>query len=373
MAASDDPMGHTRPTTDLPVATCGESDRAEQAALYNRCFGSEEGERVLPWRYDASPHGQALSLLARTASGQAVSGYACSPRRILFRGEVGGTVGQTGDVMTDPEHRGQGVFSDLDRRAMSAAAERGWAFVFGLPNRQSAHIFVEHLGWESVGRIRPYTFVLHADAAARAERMKAGRLAAMATPWRAWRGNMRRGHLRNVAFDTLTSVALPRFDESLEPLMQAVAAQWPWMVERSADYLNWRFIDAPSGRFRAHGVFDTEGAMQAFVVIQLPGDGESVGHVVDLVARDSVAWAGAMEAALGHLDKLGASVARAHAIEGSDWEKRLGSAGFVGSKAEDYKIVIVHHLDESHALAAVARDPASWFFTDGDRDDELVH
>lgn len=113
--------------------------------------------------------------------------------------------------------------------------------------------------------------------------------------------------------------------------------------------------------------------MQAFVVIQLPGDGESVGHVVDLVARDSVAWAGAMEAALGHLDKLGASVARAHAIEGSDWEKRLGSAGFVGSKAEDYKIVIVHHLDESHALAAVARDPASWFFTDGDRDDELVH
>jgi predicted N-acetyltransferase YhbS len=373
MAASDDPMGHTRPATDLSVATCGVAERAEQAALYDRCFGSDEGQQVLPWRYDASPHGQTLSLLARTAAGQAVSGYACSPRRILAQGEVVGTVGQTGDVMTDPEHRGQGIFSDLDRRAMSEAAERGWAFVFGLPNRQSASIFVEHLGWQSVGRIRPFTFVLHADDAARAERMKAGRLAAMATSWRAWRGNMRRGHLRDVAFDTLTSVALPRFDESVEPLVRQVAADWPWMVERDAAYLNWRFIDAPSGRFRAHGVFDEGGGLQAYVVVQLPGPGEFVGHVVDLVARDPVAWAGAMEAALGHLAKLGASVARAHAIEGSDWEKRLRWAGFARSSAADYKIVIVHALDEGHPLSAVAGDPASWFFTDGDRDDELVH
>ena len=80
-----------------------------------------------------------------------------------------------------------------------------------------------------------------------------------------------------------------------------------------------------------------------------------------------------MEAALGHLAKLGASVARAHAIEGSDWEKRLRSAGFARSSAADYKIVIVHSLDEGHPLSAVAGDPANWFFTDGDRDDELVH
>jgi len=77
-----------------------------------------------------------------------------------------------------------------------------------------------------------------------------------------------------------------------------------------------------------------------------------------------------LEAVKGRLAELGQW---AHAIEGSDWEKRLRSAGFAGSKAADHKIVIVHSLDEGHPLSALAGDPASWFFTDGDRDDELVH
>ncbi len=358
---------------DLSLVACEQADRSQQAELFDRCFDSEQGAFVLPWRYDRNPHGQALSLLARNPEGQAISGYACSPRRILVQGEAAGTVGQTGDVMTDPAHRGQGIFSELDRRAMSLAAESGWAFVLGLPNRKSAPIFVERLGWQAVGRIRPFTFVLQADAAARAERMKTGRLAALATPWRAWRGSMRRGHLRDLAFDTLTSVALPRFDDSVQVLVSQVARQWPWMVERDAAYLNWRFMDAPSGLFRAHGVFDGDGEMRAYVVVQLPAPGHPVGHVVDLVAVDSAAWAGAMEAALGHLAKLGASVARAHAIEGSDWESRLRAAGFAPSASADHKAVIVHVPDEKHPLAAIAANPAAWFFTDGDRDDELAH
>ena len=97
-----------------------------------------------------------------------------------------------------------------------------------------------------------------------------------------------------------------------------------------------------------------------------------MGHVVDLLAYDEVAFAGAMEAGLSHLLKAGASVARAHAIQGSWWEARLRWAGFRAPKRQDAKIVIAYTHQEEGALVAAASKPESWYFTDGDRDDELV-
>ena len=114
------------------------------------------------------------------------------------------------------------------------------------------------------------------------------------------------------------------------------------------------------------------GAMRGYCVVQLPRSGAAVGYVVDLVALDDVAFAAAMEAALGHLSKAGASVARAHAIEGSWWERRLREAGFRAGKRADHKSVIAYVHDAAHPLGAAALNPSSWFFTDGDRDDELV-
>ncbi len=364
---------------DVQVVRCSREHRGTQALLYDRCFTSTAGGEVgagsaiLPWRYDANPHGEALSLLTLDCDGQGLAGYACSPRVVLSQGRESARVGQTGDVMSHPAHRGQGLFSDLDRRAMLWAAEEGWAHIFGLPNRQSAPIFIEHLGWQEVGAIRPYTFVLQANSQARAQRMRAGRMAALATPLRAWRGNMARGRLRDRAFAHVTSVAIPRFDESVVGLTAAVAKRYAWMVRRDHDYLNWRFIDAPSGLFRAHGVFDEGGELRGYCVVQLPSVSNGVGYVVDLVALDDVAWAGAMEAALGHLTKLGACVARVHALDGSDWMRRVLGCGFAPSKPDDFKPVIAYITDAGHPLAEAAKDPSRWFFTDGDRDDELVH
>ena len=359
---------------DVAIRVCTPADRTEQAALYDLCFQKSDGATVVPWRYDGNPQGRAVSLLATEPGGTAVSGYACSPRVVLHRGEEAGgsVVGQTGDVMTHPERRGRGIFRELDRRALQAAREAGWPVVFGLPNRMSAPIFVEKLGWRAVGRLRPWTFVLHPDAAARAERMKAGRLAAAAVPWAYFRGIRRRGRLRGRAFDEVNVVPLPRFDEEVDELTRTVARGWPWMVRRDHAYLNWRFLDAPSGRFRAHGAFEPGGALRGYCIVQLPERGEPVGWVVDVVGVDDAALDGAMEAALGHLHKAGASVARAHAIEGSWWQRQLRRAGFRAAKKGDHKIVIAHPLDEAHPLARAALDPASWYFTDGDRDDELV-
>ena len=114
-------MAPAEAAEELEIHACGPADRAAQAALYERCFEKSDGTTVVPWRYDGNPHGEAISLLARDASGENVSGYACSPRIVLHGGEEldRSVVGQTGDVMTHPDHRGRGIFSRLDARLQS--------------------------------------------------------------------------------------------------------------------------------------------------------------------------------------------------------------------------------------------------------------
>jgi len=355
----------------MAIGTCLPQDRPEQVALFNLCFGKEDGEVVLAWRYDQNPHGRPVQLLSRDG-GRAVSAYACNPRRALARGEHSATVGQTGDVMTDPDWRGKGLFSHLDRSAMGATAEAGWPAVFGLPNRKSEKLFTEKLGWTAVGRIRPWTFVLTPDGRARRERHRAGRWALAATPWAFLRGIQARRQMRRRAGPSLEVRRIGRFDEGVDPLWRAVAPDYAWMVQRDADYLNWRFIDAPSGRFEAMGIHDSEGRMRGYAVVQVPGAGEAVGYVVDLLAVTPEAFSCAMEASLERLDVAGAAVARAWAIDGSQWSSRLQGTGFRAPKAADYKVVIAMVHDDEHPLGRAALDPASWYFTDGDRDDELV-
>ncbi len=356
------------------VSVCGPADRADQVALHERCFGKKDSAAVLGWRYDQGPHGTSISLLARAPDGTAISGYACSPRRVISRGDETtlAAVGETGDVMTHPDWRGKGVFSGLDRAAMEETARAGWPVVFGLPNRRSERIFVEKLGWKEVGRMRPWTFVLALDEGARRERLRAGRLAAFAVPWTYWRGTMARGRLRNLAFDRVNTLAIPRFTGEVDALTRAVEERYDWMSRRDHVWLNWRFFAAPSGLFRAHGVYLPEGRMVGYAVLQLPRKGEATGYLIDLMGLDEIARAAAMDGALGHLRKAGASVARAWAIEGSAWESELARAGFRRGKPEDARIVIAYVHRPDHPLARAALQPSRWFFTDADRDDETV-
>src|SRR5689334_16968700 len=107
--------GAARDAHALRVHACGPEDRARQAELFNACFKKRVDAAALAWRYDRSPHGASISFL--TLEGErGVSGYACSPRRMLARGDeaTSAPVGETGDVMTHPDWRKRGLFSALD-------------------------------------------------------------------------------------------------------------------------------------------------------------------------------------------------------------------------------------------------------------------
>ncbi|MEM7515606.1 MAG: GNAT family N-acetyltransferase [Planctomycetota bacterium] len=358
----------------LSIDLCTSQDRMEQARLFNAVFKKAVDHKALGWRYDENPHGGAISLLARPDDEDGVCGYACSPRIFVPHGEEehAAPVGETGDVMTHPSWRKMGIFSKLDRAAMEESERLGWPCVFGLPNRHSAHIFLK-LGWEQVGTIRHWTHLFRSDEAAKAERYREGRIAKWVTSFVARRARRTRRTLRQRATDAYEVQPITRFEEDAAKLCAEVAKRHALMVRRDADYLNWRYLKNPSRLHRALGIYRPgSGELQGFVVIQVPRRGESKGWLVDLVAADETASAAAMEAGLEALEKSGASLAQANAVDHSPWQRDLERAGFVPPKPENHLIVILYTHQADHPVAVAARDASAWFLTDGDRDDETV-
>ncbi len=351
------------------VAACGPEERAEQVALYNRCFRKPIEPAGLRWRYDENPHGRTISFVCRPEGHPAVSGYACNPRRALAFGreETLAVVGETGDVMTDPDWRKRGLFSGLDRASMKEAQRQGWPFAFGFPNHRSAHIFLE-LGWERIGTCRPWTLLLSGDVASRRSE---GRLRALLAPLQALAGKRARARLARSAAP-LEARPLERFPREVLDVARRVEPRFAFMVRRDPDYLDWRFLRSPSGLHRALGLYDAAGDFRGYVVVQVPRPGESTGFLVDVLAAEEAEVDAAFLAGLAALERSGARAVKATAVVGSWWEQRLRGAGFAASRPEATMIVILHAHGADHPLTSAAREAARWYFTDGDRDDETM-
>jgi GNAT superfamily N-acetyltransferase len=363
----------TPPPSEISVHLCGPADREAQVRLYNACFKKPIDGPALAWRYDGSPHGKSVSFVSQREDGEAVCGYACSPRLATAKGAPGteARLGETGDVMTHPEWRKKGLFSALDRACMAETKRLGWPAVFGLPNRRSAHIFLE-LGWKKVGTVRPWTFLLRDDTGSRAVRVREGRLQSWLVPLGVRKGRAARAKLAERAGTGFQGRALERFPEEVERLSREVEKRFALMVRRDAAWLDWRFLRSPSGLHRALGVFDETGFLAGYAVVQLPRPGESVGWLVDVLARDDDALAAAIAAGLERLDLAGAAAVQAHAVDGSWWSERLQEAGFLPPKASNHLVVIAWPNDPDHPIAQAVLDARGWYLTDGDRDDETV-
>lgn len=357
---------------ELTTSVCGPEHREEQARLFNACFKKTLAADALVWRYDTNPHGGSVSILTRPPGGEGISGYACNPRRALANGDEStlGTIGQTGDVMTHPSWRKRGIFSDLDRACMVETARLGWPFVFGLPNRRSAHIFLK-LGWDQVGTVRPWSFYFAAGAREREIRSREGRVAGLRLPLdvRRCRAGLRRLDADGAGFEARP---LERFPEEVVELSREVEAGFPLMVRRDADYLNWRFVDTSTRLHRVLGVHGEDGALAGYAAVQLPFQGSSVGYFVDLLAPDPAARARALHAGLERLREGGARVVQATAIDDGWWSGVLQRSGFLPPKPDNHLIVIRHLHRPDHPLAAASANASSWYLTDGDRDDETM-
>jgi hypothetical protein len=218
-------------------------------------------------------------------------------------------------AVTDPAHRGRGIFQKLNGEVERAARAAGATIELGFTNRMAGPIYIAKLGWLDVHRLRIY-----------------------ARPLLPLSGS-----------DPKTNVQ--RFVHRHEDAYRAVADRWPSHFVRDVAYLNWRYADAP----RDYTLLESRNGYA--VVGRKRIRGVEVAFVADLVAptRRETLWL---------LRRCARAARGARALLALPPPGQLPSYASFGFFPTPMTIRLIGHALEGELPIG----PDAWHFTLGDTD-----
>ena len=244
--------------------------RASLVALLARVGTTQLSDDEFAWWFDRNPAGEGIVSIA--VDGGEVVGVAAMS---FFRTMLDASVTRLAipvNVATDPRYRGQGVFSTLERENEAAAAEVGSPLTVTFPNGASYPIFLRHLGWADLPRLRLWARPLRTAAVARyvlGRPADEGGLGPHATGPRSLHG--------------LEVRRVERFGPDLDELGTRAGAAYANHFVRDAEYFNWRYLDSPRD-YRCFGAYRDGRLAGAAAVGHTFKHGVSAGFLADLVA-----------------------------------------------------------------------------------------
>jgi len=244
------------------------------------------------WMYQNNPAGPAHCQIARDLSrGEVLGSAALFPRRMFVDGKEC-LAGVAGDFSVKREHRAFGPALSLLRRGVDECLSGHFDFLFGFPNSLSEAVLVR-AGYKAIGQVRRFVKPLQsryllekwhrAPGFAKAVTRSVDMLLTLAARAGGW-GIDKRFRAESPA----------RFDSRFDELWRKACHQEPVIGERSAAYLNWRYVEAPHRRYHIYALSQGDGAELAGYIVYWLSQDERV-HIVDLLA---INWAGAADALL---------------------------------------------------------------------------
>ncbi len=132
---------------DYTIRRIEPTDLDTLVALYAASFNETISTDKLARKFATEPFGVAyVGYLAVSDTGQAAAFYGVfpAPMQIGTHQFIGA---QSGDTMTHPDHRKQGLFVRLARATFALARELGIELIYGFPNQNSLPGFKRHLDW----------------------------------------------------------------------------------------------------------------------------------------------------------------------------------------------------------------------------------
>lgn len=133
--------------------------------LHSRIFDDGQSRRWFAWKYEDNPYVDHVPILVAEADGELVGA------RPLFALDmsVGGDrrlALQPADTMVHPDHRRQGLFTEMTEAAIDRYSDGEASFFFNFPNQQSRPGYL-NLGWENVADWSTYYRIQHPSELAR--------------------------------------------------------------------------------------------------------------------------------------------------------------------------------------------------------------
>lgn len=319
-----------------------------------RLLTQESDGRRFDWLYKNNPHGDARAWLAIDENLQSVIGVAAAFPRRVYIGDVSAFAWVLGDFCMDARYRSLGPALQLQRACLEDVDSGAVAFCYDFPSAAMMAVYRRL-------RINPF-----------------GRMVRLAKPLRVDRKvrEFLQSPLVNRALSSAGNLLLSlgggrgRGDCTLKisfhhgdcggefsELARKIGGRYGVCTQRSADYLNWRYIRNPVSRYElltAH----RDGALLAYAVFNHTGEDAAV---ADLFGVEEPA---VINSLLDHLIALlrnrGVVTLSAAMIDSHPWTPLFYHAGF---KARESCPVMVYGPSRTSIF-----EESKWFVAYGDRD-----
>ncbi len=325
--------------------------------LYQHLTRQSNGHRF-DWLYLNNPFGRARVWIATDIqTWSAVGMVSAFPRRVYVKGreELGWVLG---DFCIHEKYRSLGPALQLQRACFAAADSARIAFCYDFPNLSMMAIY-QRLQIRPFGQIVRLARPLRVNRKVR-EIVKIPILA---------QGLSRAGNLLLRLYDPYPRVnqALTisfldgKFGEEFSLLAQEVGRKYEVCLQRSAEYLNWRYLANPLNHYEVLTARQGN-ALLAYVIFTHTGEDAAL---VDLFGiQDPEVIKSLINYLRVLLRKRGVITVNISVLASHPWIALLQDSGF---KAREASPVIVYTSSPS-IIEPMAFDPGNWFLIQGDRD-----
>lgn len=290
----------------------------------------------LRWQYYENPSGAAKVWVARK-SGRIVASYAAIPHWVYADGRV--AVGwRVQNVVTLPEHRGQGLYHRLAAVAAEELSKGDFPLNFAFPNERSRHGFIR-IGWKAAFRVPLRTKVIS-------------------------------GLPLSTNFSGIVTV-LTQFDADAERIWDSHRRGLRFAVERSSAYLNWRYFSNPKSEYSSFRLETDKTVAILILKSYTREDGTRCSHLCDFFqsAPDSTLTESAFRQWLCFAVGLDCQEMSCWCVTGSGMEPTLCKAGFAVKEGFDRWVVLNANTSAlENATTSRYDQESSWHLAMGDSD-----
>ena len=326
------------------------NERVDLLRLLRSCLASDIDEQRLDWLYLANPHGHARVWVLEDKNGLVGAGAAI-PRRVQVSGAYLAAC-IFGDFCILPAYRTIGPALQLHRACIQAVDGEWTRLAYDLPSASMMAVY-RRLGIRERASLVRMAKPLRVNHQVH-KHVNSGTLARLAYGT----GNAvlrARDRIRSRNLEVETSLCVQPFGEDFDELRERM--KWimkDWCIERSSDYLNWRFREHPKTRYSIWTA-RKQGRLEAYAITQTRDQDV---QIADFFGTDSP---GILESLLmtvvesaraAHAQTLSAPI-----LSGHPWQARLEALGFY---ARETRPVVTYGEDSSWT-------PQAWL-TEGDRD-----
>lgn len=334
------------------------ADRELLTDLLSHNLSPDAGGRRFDWLYLENPHGPARAWVAvEEGTGRGLGVASAFPRRLLV-GESVRPGYVLGDFCVDPQHRSMGLALQLQRACLDQIVSAPLAIAYDFPSDRMMAIY-RRLKISPAGQIVRWAKPLRADRKIGTLLNSPALARAVAEPLNVllkWKDfpSFRKGGWTIAVHEGICK-------EEFTTLAHSVGSCFGSCIERSAEYLNWRYLGHPL----VHYEFLTarqSGGLSGYVVFSHTGEDAKI---VDLFGfSDTAMWTSLVARVVTLLRERGVVTLSLPALATSPWAGQLKNWGF--RPRESAPLVVCDASRGGTALAGKLTDP--WFLMDGDRE-----